>query len=83
VKNKCTKFSFRVPSVKSANNLNEQMIQNKRNSTASSLFLSSLSSTSAFSESNDYDQNEDMDLFPQLNTIKPRLMMQISHQLQH
>jgi hypothetical protein len=83
VKNKCTQFSFRVPLIKSANNLNEQMIQNKRNSTASSLFLSSLSSTSALSESNDYDQNEDMDLFPQLNTIKPRLMMQISHQLQH
>ena len=61
-------FLFRIQSIKSAN------ILNKHNLTASS------SSFSSLTESIDYEQTEDIELLPQL---KPRLLMQISHQLQN
>jgi hypothetical protein len=61
-------------------NMDEQMIRNERNSTTSSC-LSSLSSTLSLAE-NDND-DDGMELFPQINPIKPRLAMQASHQIQY
>ncbi|CAF1250332.1 unnamed protein product [Adineta steineri] len=63
--------------------IDEEYIENKRNSSASIKNFSSFSSTSSLIENDSFNQNDDMNLFPQLNTIKPRLAMQISHQLQY
>ncbi len=61
-------------------NMDEEMILNERNSTTSSC-LSSLSSTLSLTE-NDND-DDGMELFPQINPIIPRLAMQASHQIQY
>jgi len=58
-------------------NTDEQLILTKRNSITSS----SLSSGS-LNENNEND-DVDMELFPQLNSTKPRLAMQISNQIQY
>ncbi|CAF2952238.1 unnamed protein product [Rotaria sp. Silwood2] len=80
-------FHFRIPfypslqtmkSINNNNNGDEDFTYNKRNSNVSS--LSSFSSTLSLIENNDYDQIEDMELFPQSKTNKPRLAMQISFQ---
>ncbi|UJR10312.1 hypothetical protein I4U23_014518 [Adineta vaga] len=65
--------------------IDEDILEIKRRSTNSSLTFSSFSSTSTSSliENDDFNRNDDMDLFPQLNIMKPRLAMQISHQLQY
>jgi hypothetical protein len=57
--------------------MDEQMIRNDRNSTTSSCLSSTLSLTE-----NDND-DDGMELFPQINPIKPRLAMQASHQIQY
>ncbi|CAF0846335.1 unnamed protein product [Adineta ricciae] len=61
----------------------EEPTDTKRHSRDSSIAYSSFSSTSSLIENDDFNQNDDMDLFPHLNTMKPRLAMQISHQLQY
>ncbi|CAF4781793.1 unnamed protein product [Rotaria sp. Silwood2] len=67
-----------MKSINNNNNGDEDFTYNKRNSNVSS--LSSFSSTLSLIENNDYDQIEDMELFPQSKTNKPRLAMQISFQ---
>ncbi len=64
-----------LQTIKSVDNIDEQLIANKRNSTVSS----SCSSTFSLIENAD----EDMELFPQLNQTKPRLAMQSTHQIQY
>ncbi|CAF0877119.1 unnamed protein product [Rotaria sordida] len=70
--------------MQSITNNDEDFICNKENSNVSSLSASPFSSTLSLIENNDDDddgdQNEDMELFPQLKTNQPRLAMQISHQ---
>ena len=65
------------------NKNDEDFIFDKQNSIVSSLFSSSYSSTSSLIENDDYDQNDDIELLPRSKVIKPRLSMQISHQLQY
>ncbi len=68
-------FLFRIQMIKSANITDEQIIPNQGNSITSSFsFSSSLTQT---------HDDEDTELFPQLNSSKPRLAMQISRQIQY
>ncbi len=65
------------------NSINDRtFIRNKRNSSANSVFSPSRSAISSAIEMNDDDHNEDdthdVDLFPTLNTLTPRLTMQFS-----
>jgi hypothetical protein len=69
--------------MKSASTIDEQIIPSKRNSTVSSSFSSTSSLIENENDDNVNDKNEDTELFPQLNSIKPRLEMQISHQVQY
>jgi hypothetical protein len=70
-----------------SNKTEQSFMRSKRNSTVNSLFSPSRSATSSVIEINDVDQtednnNNDVDLFPTLNTISPRLTMQFSNQQQ-
>ncbi len=78
---KSYKILFRIqlyPSLqtmKSVNSIDEQLLPNKENSI--------VSSTLSIIDDDDDNDDEDMELFPQLIPIKPRLGMQISHQIQY
>ncbi|CAF3994108.1 unnamed protein product [Rotaria sordida] len=83
--NKQIQFYPSLQTMQSITNNDEDFICNKENSNVSSLSASPFSSTLSLIENNDDDdddgdQNEDMELFPQLKTNQPRLAMQISHQ---
>ncbi|CAF1427235.1 unnamed protein product [Rotaria magnacalcarata] len=72
------------PSLQTTKSMNndddEAFVYNKQTSDVSSSFLSSCSSTSSLIENGDYDQVNDLEFFSELQTNKPRLAMQISHQ---
>ncbi|CAF2127842.1 unnamed protein product, partial [Rotaria magnacalcarata] len=62
----------------------QRLIQHKQNSSNNSLLSLSASTASSIIETLDLDQNgddsDDIDLFPTLNSMSPRLRMQLSQQ---
>ncbi len=70
------------PTILLNSSIDRPYLRNKRNSTANAVFSPSRSAVSSIIDMNDDDYNEDdmhdVDLFPTLNTITPRLTMQFS-----